>query len=299
MLGRVLRKLLLLALILGNQLGFSQEITVKGGFVEDTLKIGVPIHYYLTATYPEKFEIIFPDSTYTFGNFEDVSKGFYTSRLDSARIKDSTIYELVSFEIDEWQKLELPVFLLTTNDSVKIFADTDSIQLEQLVAQVTDTTSLKSNLAYNEVDTEFNLTLVNILLFTIIGSIILLLVIFGKRIGIYFKLKRLKTDYERFSNSFDSILNKLKSENSHKTAETGITLWKKYLEKLDKKPYTKLTTKELLARLENNSLSDNLKNIDKSVYGEIILENIHRDFESLEEYISDRYNEKVKEVKNG
>ncbi len=292
--------LLLVFTICWYQLLNAQQINVKGGFVEDTLKIGEPVHFYLTAAYPKTFEVIFPDdSTYDFQPYEDVVKTFFPASVDSVVVVDSAIYELVSFEIDTWQKLKLPVFLITTGDSVSIFSNEDSVRLYEMAPQVTDTVSLKSNLAYNEVDTELNLPLIYGIVFGVVGLLLLAMVIFGKQISTYFKTKRLKREYNKFSQQFEGIISQLKVDNSPQNAEFGVTLWKKYLEKLDKQPYTKLTTKELLNRWDLHSLADSLRNIDRSVYGRMALENIHRDFERLEDYTLDKYRDKLNQIKNG
>ncbi|MCZ8214618.1 MAG: hypothetical protein O9262_00185, partial [Cyclobacteriaceae bacterium] len=44
---------------------FSQ-VKVRGGFLPDSVVIGDEAAFYLSATYPKKLQVIFPDSTYNF-----------------------------------------------------------------------------------------------------------------------------------------------------------------------------------------------------------------------------------------
>ena len=66
-----------LLLLLGPLLGSAQEIRVKGGFVEDSLVIGQPINFWISATYSPSLEMVFPDSNYAFGVFEFDDKTFF------------------------------------------------------------------------------------------------------------------------------------------------------------------------------------------------------------------------------
>ncbi|HET9053766.1 MAG TPA: hypothetical protein VFM90_06330, partial [Cyclobacteriaceae bacterium] len=56
---------------------FAQEIKVSAGFVKDSVAIGEPVAYYLTARYPESVMALFPDSTFGFSPFEFGNKQFF------------------------------------------------------------------------------------------------------------------------------------------------------------------------------------------------------------------------------
>ena len=61
-----------LLLISVNCISYAQEIEVKGGFIQENIKIGEPVQYYLKAKYPASLEVLFPGEDYTFTPFEFV-----------------------------------------------------------------------------------------------------------------------------------------------------------------------------------------------------------------------------------
>ena len=95
---------------------------------------------------------------------------------------DSTVYTVQSFEIDKVQYLQLPAIILNGSDSTVINTPLDSIFLTELAPFVSDSTSLKKNLAYQNVNTQFNYPLLYYVLGGLILLTIILLLIFGKRI---------------------------------------------------------------------------------------------------------------------
>ncbi|HHP7241076.1 MAG TPA: hypothetical protein ACFCUD_05365 [Cyclobacteriaceae bacterium] len=275
----------------------AQEVKVKGGFIEDSLKIGKPVHFYLTAWYPLSMELVFPDSTHRFRPFEYFDKEFAPTKSDGYIAYDSVVYELLSFEVDPVQEYSLPVFILRNGDSSEIYSNKDSIHFESLAGLVTDTTALKSNVNYYNIALDFNYLywgggiIIGIVLLTI------LYMVFGKRIRKKIRLMKLKKDYKKFSFILENHINDLKIDPSPKRTEVAISDWRKYLEKLEKYPYTKLTTKEILM---NNGFSDDikhaLKTIDRSIYGGYAEHEIHRNFEAIEDFTFNRYQKKIKEV---
>lgn len=52
----------------------AQGVRVENGFLNDSVKVGQPVQFYLTARYPAHLDIIFPDSTYNFSPFELLQK---------------------------------------------------------------------------------------------------------------------------------------------------------------------------------------------------------------------------------
>ncbi len=289
----------IIVLLIVHVSGYTQEIDVKGGFLVDTIKVGEPFSYYLTVSYPQEMEVVFPDSTYDFKPYDFYNKISFKTKVSSDHLIDSAVYTLASFELDTWQKMKLPVYLIKKQDSVSLYADTDSVYLMQLTSQVTDTTSVVPNLAFQEVETEINLPYLYIGLFALIAALFIVLLLFGKKINKTFVLRRLKRDYTRFSNQFDQIIQRLGKENSPEEVEKGALLWKHYLEKLEKKPYSSQTTKELINSGIDNKLVPSLKNIDKSIYGQLAIDNIHKDFEILDDFTLEKYHNKLEEVKNG
>ena len=278
----------------------AQEITIKGGFVEDSILIGNDVQYWISATYPSNLEVIFPDSLYDYTPFEYTSKLYFDSELlDNGSIYDSTIYFVQSFEIDLVQYMQLPAIVLNGQDSTVINSPLDSIYLTELAPVVSDSTKLKENLDYQAVSTQFNYPL----MYYILGGFLLLLlilgIIFGKKIIKWFKLRRIKKQYLKFNEQFSDYIKRLKVDPDPKLAERTLILWKKYQEGLDRVPFSVLTTKEILKESFTQELEKPLKSIDRVVYGNRVQEDVYQEFNQMEDFTQDRYSKKVEEIKNG
>jgi hypothetical protein len=89
----------------------AQEPIIQGQFLSDSIRIGEPTPFVLTAAYDTNQDLIFPDSTFDFTPFELSQKLFFPSVLRSDKVFDSAIYYITSFEVDSIQSFSLPVFL--------------------------------------------------------------------------------------------------------------------------------------------------------------------------------------------
>jgi hypothetical protein len=289
-------------LLLISNLGFSQEVKVRGYFDVDTVKLGEPLKFYLTATYPQTYQVLFPDSTFSFAPFEFQKKRYFQTKTTSGLSYDSVIYTLATYEIDKIQTLALPVFQLQKKDSLPYLTETDTVYFKELVGALPDSLAisqlpLKTNTAYNPVS-----WLLNYPLLLLGGGIVLLIaivcwIIFGKRIRKYFILKKLVKSHELFLSRFDETVEKLKSGFSPEVAEVSVTIWKKYMEELSSRPYTKFTSREIREQ-ESSELGQPLRSVDKMIYGRLAPET-YDSFQQLKEFTKNQFNIKVEEVKHG
>ncbi|MCP4460669.1 MAG: hypothetical protein GY816_22000 [Cytophagales bacterium] len=278
---------------------YGQEVEVKGGFVQDSLKIGLNVEYWLTAKYPSDIDLILPDSNFNFSPYEFGGRRFFETRSDSSRAIDSVIYSLQSFEIDPIQYLQLPATLILEDDSAKIFTSIDSIYLVELVPTATDTTALQTNTAYQKVGRQFNSPLLTIILGSLIVIGLIVLIVFGKKIRRYFILKRMAMAHENFLNNLSDKIEKLKINGTPDSAESALTIWKKYQEKIEKQPFTKLTSKEMIQYDFAKELEAPLRAIDRCVYGKISSESVYQDFQHLEGFSQNRYDHHIDIIKHG
>lgn len=296
-------RLIILGLILISFCTQAQEVEVRGQFRTDSIKIGQPFPYSLSATYPKNMTVVFPDSTFSFDPFEIDHKTYFTTQTTGNTSYDSVVYFLTSFEIDTVQRISLPVFVVNKADCTVVFAKTDSVFLQQMVKVVPDSVSveelpLKINTAYQTVS-----WLINYPLLLIIGGAIIILgiviwIVFGKRIKQYFILKRLNKGYLQFKQEFESAILELEKSYSIQQAETTLSMWKQYMEQLLSRPYTKYTTKEIFLMVKNEKLAGALKQIDRTIYsGGRTLESAP--LYDLKEYTEQKFHDKVQEVKNG
>lgn len=246
------------------------QVTVNGYFLSDSVKIGENIPYVLTARYPSEQNVLFPDSTFSFAPFEFQSKVYFPTRTIADLSYDSVLYNLATFEIDSIQRLGLPVFVVHPSDCTAIRSIRDSIYLQLLVAQVPDSVSaenlpLKTNTEYLNVRWIFNYPLLLIIVVALLVLLIAIWVIFGRRIRKYFMMKRLNKKHFAFLEKFGVLTSP--SDFSLQKGEAALILWKKYIEELENKPFTKYTSKEILQYENDERLGSALMLIDRMIYG--------------------------------
>lgn len=277
----------------------AQEVQVRGGFIQEGMKLGEPVNFWMSARYPGNVELLLPDSNYSFSPFEFAGRRYFESRLQDQTIIDSVVYTLQSYEIDRVQYLDLPAFVLRSGDTTELRTSTDSVLLFQLTKDVSDTTRLKENLAYQDVPTYFNYPLWSIIFGGLAIVVVAVFLIFGGRIRRTLKLRKLRKEYRIFSEHLNAYIHTLKTEPEHHTAEKAISEWKRFLETLEETPFSKLTTKEIVAMDYTSELRDTLRNIDRSVYGHLRKEDLYKDFQAVEDFTQHRYAVVTDRIKNG
>ncbi len=255
------------------------QVQVNGRFYADSLKIGEPVPYSLTARYPKSFNLVFPDSTYTFAPFEFERKEFFPTRSNAETSFDSVVYYVSSYEIDSVQQLQLPVFVIHANDCTTVMAETDQIFLKHLVESVPDSLAapqlpLKTQTSYLNVKWLLNYPLLLIIGGVLVALLIVAWFIFGKRISQHFRAKKLARKHQQFIELFDGAVRHLTESFTGKNAEKALVIWKQYMEDLESRPYTKYTTLEIKRAFANNELSSSLSTIDQMVYGHILLKSV-------------------------
>uniref|UniRef100_UPI004049FA0C hypothetical protein n=1 Tax=Fulvivirga sp. TaxID=1931237 RepID=UPI004049FA0C len=287
-----------LLLLFVNHYTYSQEdVTLKGYFLEDSIKIGIGTPYVLTAKYPISVDFIFPDSLYDFSPYELDEKLYYPTKSDSEYSYDSAVYYLTSFEIDSIQFYQMPAFILKGKDSVILTTQKDSIFLQQLVSEIPDSVAVEAmplieNTTYKKVNFQFNYPYLIIGLVLLFIILIIVFVFFGKPIRKWFLLKKMSKAHMAYLDQLDKTIA------SDKNYEHLITLWKNYHAKLEGEPYTSYTTKELLKLAPVKSIETVLRNIDKAIYGKPITLPISELYQ-LKNFSQERFEEKIKEVENG
>lgn len=298
-----IKKYLIVTLILASGLTrtTAQDVIVRNGFFVDSLRIGDQTGFYLSAKYPSNLNIIFPDSTYNFSPFEYEKKQYFPTRTADGKSYDSVVYYLSTFEIERIQTLSLPVFQLNPQDCTVYTSARDTVLLVELVKNLPDTLTaqnlpLKINTLYENVSYLFNYP---VLLISIIGLAIVLVVVwlvFGKKIRKYFMLKKMQKAHQKFLEEYNHQIESIRTAFSSVTTESALSQWKKYMERLEARPYTKLTTRETASMENNELLGKNLHTIDGAIYGHntAVIESL----EDLKKFADLRFAKKVEEVKH-
>src|SRR5690606_13973067 len=178
---------------------------------------------------------------------------------------DSVVYILRTFDLSPLQAFQLPVYIINKSDSVEVMAQTDTIYLNEL--EIAPEDPLKETIAYREVALQFNTTylIIGIIIFIVI--IVIVLVIYGDQIKKKIKLYRLRKQHEKFLSTYGNLINQSNGADPRSKAEKTLNYWKSYMEKLEKIPFSKLTTKEVSMLIENEKLVSTLKIMDRNIYG--------------------------------
>ncbi len=295
--SRVLFSIIAMTLVIHYQCP-AQEVRPVGKFLEDSVRIGMPVHYSLAIRSPKGTKLLLPDSTYDFRPFEYNGLQFSPTVSREGISYDSVVYELLSFEVDTFQTLALPVFLIQGKDSTKIEADTDSLAFSHTVLTLPkvpeEQVVLKEDTVFRQIALRFNYP------YLLIGSAILftlglmLYLSFGKKLVIMYRLHRLKKQHEAFLSSF-----RFSDRPDGQESNTVLLQWKKYMEQLEGLPYTKLSTKEMALQRGTAELSPSLKTIDRTIYGGHQDEHLAKSFAKLREFSNAKFKQKAVQIKNG
>ncbi len=278
---------------------FAQELKPKGTFQADSLKIGEPITYTLTFQYPRGFEVVFPGEEDDYLPFEYIDRTFAPTRSDSLLSFDSVVYQLTTFELDLVQRLALPVYVIENGDSTAIYARPDSVYLKELLPEVPDTVNVKENVAYRSIELAFNYPYLLVGIGAFLLVVVLVYIFFGKTIQKRWRLYRLQKAYQQFQESFSKELEALRTAPDRRRTEKVLIAWKKYMEKLEGQPYMKMTTKEILKLPSAEAVTQDLRAIDRNIYGNMQNGEVVGYFEKLQTFSNQRYHHKVEAIKKG
>lgn len=275
---------------------------VNSGFLTDSVGIGDEGGYYLTARYPSELNILFPDSTYNFTPFEYVRKVYFPTKTVNNQSYDSAVYYLSTFEIDKLQSLSLPVYQFNDLDTVTYASPRDTVRLIELVKTLPDTLAvqnlpLKTNTAYQLVPFLFNYPILVIVLVVLLVLALVGWLVFGKRIRKHYRIKRMEKAWQKFLGTYTAQISEIKQSFSPERTEHALVEWKRFMEQLESRPYTKLTARETM-RMENNEvLGSNLHRVDGAIYGHNT--SVVEPLEHLMSFAQQRYTKKLEEVKHG
>jgi hypothetical protein len=296
-----MRALLSIIGIMIVSLTLAQEVQVSGKFLTDSIRIGEPVPYALSATYPSHRFVLFPDSLDEFKPFEYHRKRYFPTETKNGISRDSAIYWVTSFEIDSIQFLSLAVMQLSDGDSIYFQSASDSIFLSSQVHSLPDTLAanqlpLKIDTVYRVVNQVFNYPAFMIGAGILLMALTAVWIIFGKRIRKWWLRHKLTRSYQSFERAFQTITDKIKNEGNRAEAEHAVRIWKGYLEELERIPYTSYTTKEILSLQNHTDIRDALMSIDQKIYGGRPVSDVS-DYFSLKNFSQDRYFKKLEELK--
>ncbi len=295
---------LLVLFLLSCSVASAQSLKPQGHFSADTLKVGEPVYYTLTFRYPRDLEVVFPDEGANYATFEYLDRQFAPTHSDSLFSYDSVVYEMSTFELDSVQSLTLPVYVVEVDesgfaDSVAIYADIDSIFLRQILVQMPDSLALKQNTNLQTVPLQFNYPYLLVGIGIVLTLLLLLYILFGKQLRRRWRIRRLRQANQKFSARYDQALATLEAQPNEQHAEAALVMWKTYMEKLSQIPYTKMTTREIAQLPSGTDVREELRAIDRNIYGSASEDALVYRFEQLGAYAHLRFEQRIEEVKHG
>lgn len=254
-----------LLLITGS--GEKQDIPT-GRINKDTVRTGESFVYSLTYRHPPGEEVFFPDSTHRFHPFEFRGQEVFPTRTDGKGSLDSAVYQLVSFEVTPKIGISLPVYIWNGKDCTAVYPLADS----SVVALFVDRTRLDSLTPGHvpellPLKEEINYSAFLVVFLIVATTAFLINWLFGKWIRQQWNVFRLQRRHREFARTFHRYFTNAKNRNSIKDVEKALVLWKNYLERLENKPFTTFTTREISDTISDTSLSDALRETDKVIYG--------------------------------
>ena len=272
----------------------------KGKFLEVSMKVGLPVKYALSYRHDPNKDVFFPDSTYNFAPFEMVDRRYFPTVTDVNGSLDSVVYTLISFEVMPTQELSLPVYVRAKRDCTRIFSPMDYVVLKSIIQPNVnvDTLQLKKDTRIIPILQQTNFPLIFLILMGFSVAVGMIFWFFGEPIRRQVRLFNFSRRYDDFEKLFQRLSRgtddaKKRLEN----IEKAIVLWKKYLERLENKPFTTFTTKEILDNLKDNRLADALREIDATVYGGVYSKKTITSLQILQELAEGIYRQHREEMK--
>ena len=271
----------------------------KGKFLSDSVKVGLPVQYALSYRHEATADVFFPDSAYNFAPFEMVKRKFFNTITDQNGSLDSVVYTLISFEVTPVQELSLPVYVRAKKDCTRVFAPIDYVILNSIIKTNVniDSLFLKKDTRLIPIAQQVNFPLIFLIIIGLLLVIGMVFWFFGKPIRRQVRLFNFKRRYDDFRKLFQRLSRGTEDAKKRlENIEKAVVLWKKYIERIENKPFTTFTTKEILDNLKDNRLSDALREIDATVYGGVYSSKTIASLQILQELAEGLYRERRLEL---
>lgn len=267
----------------------------KGKFLSDSVKVGLPVQYALSYRHKATADVFFPDSAYNFSPFEMVKREYFNTVTDQNGSLDSVVYTLISFEVTPLQELSLPVYVRAKKDCTRVFAPMDYVVLNSIIKPNVriDTLLLKKDTRLIPIAQQVNFPLIFLIIIGLLLMVGMVFWFFGKPIRRQVRLFNFKRRYDDFRKLFQRLSRGTEDAKKRlENIEKAVVLWKKYIERIENKPFTTFTTKEILDNLKDNRLSDALREIDATVYGGVYSSKTIASLQILQELAEGLYRER-------
>jgi hypothetical protein len=289
----------LLFLIPGNIIA---EGIIEPKAVSDKRKIqiGEPFHVSVFVDYPSENQLLFPDSTFAFGNCILKDRRFFPTQTRNEISRDCVVYQLACFNPSPIQSFSIPVIRFENGDSIRF----NSNEIMFQILPELDSSSLKKADFLKDVNPAIIPLQINypyaIGIMAVVVLLLLLANIFlDKPIQRFFYLWLERRRQKRYLKAFNRIQDSLKKEATIQGMESLMVLWKKYLQRLNGKPFLSYTSLEITKELPDPLLKKTLQETDRWIYGGMTVENLEANIEKLKEKSLQLYEQKRENIRNG
>ena len=165
------------------------------------------------------------------------------------------------------QALKLPVWVLTRRDCTAVYSELDSVPLHELVQGAINQQKLKVDNAVFPLRRQVNFPLILLIAFSMLLLGAATYLVFGEALQRQWRLYQFFRRNREFTRNFNRLARTGRGKDNVQNVEQATVLWKKYLQRLEKKPFDTYTTKEIMDNLPDESLSNALREIDGVIYG--------------------------------
>lgn len=278
----------------------SDSLRPRSAFLTDKVRIGEPAELALFVEYPSSFQILFPDTNAGFGTFTLIGRSYFPTRTIGELSRDCVVYKLAAFSDDTLQSVSLPVYRFTDGDSLVYFSPPAQLRVEnQIRGALPDRPVFEESLSPLPVARQINYPYILIGMGIVVAVLLLLNLFFDRPVQKFFYLFLEQRRHRAFLRSFGRIQARLTSRLSVEEMENLLVLWKKYIQRVDGKPYTSFTTQEIFSVLPDERLRDVLRETDRWVYGGVEMEDYHRNIAYVLEVSVQLYQKKREAIRNG
>ncbi|HSJ66868.1 MAG TPA: hypothetical protein VK921_04310 [Anditalea sp.] len=275
---------------------FGQDLKVEGYFLQDSAKLGEKVAYVLKATYPSQKQVIFPDSTYNYGDMEYLGKKTYISYTPDSLTQDSVIYYLSNFSLDPVRNFALPAYEILKYDSLIYFAEEDQLYLQLTIDEIPDQPIFRDNDHYQPIRGEFNYPYLIIALVLLLVIAIAVYIALGKNLRHQYLIWKEKRRLERFNKRWDKTSRAFVKQPGPDRADELLGLWKHYLELVSDKPYREWTASEIALDLPREGILNDLRGIELIIYAGRQAEDLPQICQNLKADCLIMYNKKIESI---
>jgi hypothetical protein len=273
---------------------------VKATFSKDTILVGEPVILSLSAIYSTRSQVLFPDTGFVFPGFEVLHREYFPTKSNLVSSRDSVVYTLTSYEPGASMELRLPVFEFLGPDSVPHYSNRVTVFIKSTIGdQVPANPVLQTETSPLPVARKINYPFILLGLGVVILAILLVNLFFDRPIQKFIFLFLERRRFNAFRKLFDKTSYQMELQPSSSGMESLLNIWKKYIQRVDEKPYMSLTSSEIYKILPDDTLKQTLQDADRWIYGGVEMQDFRFNIGYLRQIASQLYQKKREAIRNG